>query len=140
MFSKNKAKTKQPAAPLPPSILGKDLEITGDLNADGDIHLDGKIEGDISTKSLTVGEHAVVNGGVTCESVIVAGAVNGDINAKTVVLNKTATVIGDIHHEILSIDAGATVDGLCRHVSRKGAHGDAPLTRPSLVVGVGPDE
>ena len=140
MFLKNKGKEKGPIAPLPPSILSKDLEIKGDLTAGGDIQLDGKIEGDISTTSLTVGEHAVVIGGISCESVFVAGAVHGDINAKIVVLGKTATVIGDIHHESLSIDAGATVDGLCRHVSRKDAHAELPLMRPSLVVSVGPDD
>jgi cytoskeletal protein CcmA (bactofilin family) len=140
MFSRNKGKAKAAIAPLPPSILGKDLKIKGNLNADGDIQLDGKVEGDISTTNLTVGEYAVVHGTLTCDSVIVAGAVHGGINAKIVVLSKTATVIGDIHHESLSIEAGATVDGLCRHVSRKKAHAEPPLTRPSLVVGASPDD
>ena len=92
--------------------------------------------------------------GVDCDEVIVAGVIHGSINARVVEIGATATVVGDIHHESLSIEAGATVDGFCRHNSRReadvsstgeissggSAKGEpyAALTRPSLVVGADP--
>ncbi|MBL4720629.1 MAG: polymer-forming cytoskeletal protein [Alphaproteobacteria bacterium] len=148
MFSKNKTTGKGDKAPSPPSILGEDLAIQGNLASEGDIQIDGKVEGDIASKTLTIGEKAVVKGNITCETVFVAGAVYGAINARTVELSDTATVVGDIHHESLAIEAGATVDGFCRHISRRDASAstrtendaEPKISRPSLVVGGASDE
>ena len=127
MFSRNSA---PPSAPQPsgakksangPSIIGPDLKIAGNLITEGDVQCDGTVDGDIHSRSLTVGESAVVNGSITGEIVRVAGVVNGEINARVVELTRTARVSGDVIHATLSIEAGAFIDGLCRHVDPKKA-------------------
>ncbi|MGE4220820.1 MAG: polymer-forming cytoskeletal protein, partial [Alphaproteobacteria bacterium] len=91
----------------------------GNLATEGDIQCDGSVDGDILSRSLTVGEQAVINGSIAGEIVRVAGVVNGEINARIVELTRTARVTGDIIHATLSIEAGAFIDGLCRHVDPK---------------------
>jgi cytoskeletal protein CcmA (bactofilin family) len=97
-----------------PSIISADLTIEGNLISHGDVQIDGTVDGDIRSRTLTLGEHAQVKGGVQAETVRICGTVEGEVRAKTVVLTKTAKVTGDIVHESLAIEAGAYVDGHCR--------------------------
>ena len=125
MFSKkNKVKSStllnqkqsEPSKPAVPSILSRDLLITGDLNSDGEIQVDGKVIGDIKTKSLLVGKTANIKGEIIGDNVHVHGTVDGQIKANTVTLAKTAHVVGDILHVNLSIETGAFLEGLCKRM------------------------
>lgn len=108
------------AASVAPSIISANLRVTGDLDSDGDIQIDGYVEGDVRSNSVTVGEHAVVSGAINSDRIIVAGTVKGQIHGKVVELASTAKVTGDIVHESLAIEAGAFIQGLCRHVETLG--------------------
>ncbi len=99
-----------------PSIISADLKITGNLKSNGDIQIDGRIEGDVDSKSVTIGESAEVNGIVSCERVRVCGAVSGEIRAQSVVLARSAKVDGDVVHNSLEIEAGASLQGGVRRL------------------------
>ncbi len=121
MFSK----TKEEAAPAQsqpkrimksaPSIISADMAVTGTMTAGGDIQIDGKVDGDITTGSLTVGEKAVVNGEILAEEVVVRGKIVGSIRARKVQLCSTCHVEGDIYHSALAVETGAYFEGNCRH-------------------------
>jgi cytoskeletal protein CcmA (bactofilin family) len=115
MFSNSK-KTNPPAAAkqLPPSILSAGLTVNGDLNSEGEVQIDCLVNGDVTAVRLAIGENAKVVGEVIAEQVLIRGEVIGRIRAKSVELDKTAKVRGDIWHELLSIAAGAKVEGLCK--------------------------
>jgi len=104
------------ASSVAPSIISANLRVIGDLNSDGDIQVDGFVEGDVHSHSITVGEHAVVSGAINADVIKVAGTVKGQIHGKVVELANSAKVTGDIVHESLAIEAGAFIQGLCRHV------------------------
>jgi cytoskeletal protein CcmA (bactofilin family) len=104
--------TRQPSGV--PSIISADLTIEGNLISHGDLQIDGTVHGDIRSRTLTLGEHAQVQGGVQAETARICGEITGEINAKTVVLTKTAKVVGDVVHRSLAIEAGAYIDGHCR--------------------------
>lgn len=113
--------SKLGSAGVAPSIVSANLRVTGDLESEGDIQIDGHVEGDVRSNSVTVGEHAVVSGAILAQTVHVAGTVKGQINGKTVELTRTAKVTGDIVHESLAIEAGAYIQGLCRHADSAAA-------------------
>jgi len=113
--SKSLTVPKITSAGVAPSIVSANLRVTGDLESEGDIQIDGHVEGDVRSNSVTVGEHAVVCGAILSQTVRVAGTVKGQINGKVVELSRTAKVTGDIVHESLAIEAGAFIQGLCRH-------------------------
>lgn len=98
-----------------PSIISTDMIVQGSLVATGDIQVDGKVEGDIESGSLTVGEKATVHGEITCEEVIIRGRVIGSVRAARVHLAGTSHVEGDIYHQALAVETGAFFEGNCRH-------------------------
>lgn len=116
MFSNSSKKTNPPAAAkqAPPSILSAGLTVNGDLNSEGEMQIDCLVNGDVTAVRLAIGENARVTGEVVAEHVLIRGEVIGRIRAKSVELDKTAKVRGDIWHELLSIAAGAKIEGLCK--------------------------
>ncbi len=108
-------------SPLPgvPSIISADLKIVGDLHSGGDLQVDGAVEGDISSRSLTIGESAVVRGVLVAETVRIYGSVIGEVRANSVILSKTARVEGDISHQSLSMEAGADLIGKLSRLETK---------------------
>ena len=94
-----------------PSIISADLKIVGNLASAGDLQIDGTVEGDITSRRLTVGEGALVQGAILADTVKVYGSVAGEIKANTVNLAKSARVDGDIGHQSIAMEAGASVSG-----------------------------
>ena len=101
-----------------PSIISPDLKIIGDLKSSGDIQIDGRVEGDINSRLLTVGEQATVEGCIVADTVRISGTVLGQVKAKTVHLDKKARVTGDITHETLTMEAGAFFEGQVRRMEQ----------------------
>lgn len=98
----------------PPSIIAADMRVLGDLETEGDVQVDGRVDGDLRTRTVTIGKSATVNGAIHGDTIRISGTVNGEIRGSSVILTDTARVIGDIHHKTLSIDAGAFLQGLCK--------------------------
>ncbi len=118
-----------PPAPAPrqpsaePSIISADLRVVGDLHCSGDLQVKGNVEGDIKSRSVTIGEGAHVQGSVMAETVHIAGSIKGQIESPAVTVARTARVQGDIVHQTLAVEAGAFLDGNCRHLDSKAKSG-----------------
>ena len=134
MFSsrnKDSAPPPQPVAPAAakrgrvsaPSIISADMEIQGSLRSGGDMQIDGRVEGDVRSVGLVIGENAEVHGEIFAEDVTVRGKVMGRIRARKVLLAATSRVEGDILHEAFAVESGAFFEGNCRH-------SDNPLGNP----------
>ncbi len=128
MFRKAAAKAPTPAASTSmvpasvraasmPSIVAADMTVKGDLQSNGEVHIDGTVLGDIAVQVLVIAEQASVRGEVVADQVRVCGQVHGMIRARSVTLTSTARMIGDVHHEVLAIEAGAYVEGQYRRIS-----------------------
>ncbi len=129
MFSSSK-KLKSPSvkrkSSAPPSIISVGLTVTGNLETEGDIQIEGVVSGDISAGRLTVGENARIDGDVSADDVLVMGEVNGRLKARNIALTGSARVNGDIVHTTLSVDSGARVNGMVRHLEDPHAQADQP--------------
>ncbi len=101
------------------SIISADLKVIGNLVSGGDIQIKGVVEGDIKSRTVTIGEGAKVKGAINADSVHISGAINGQVEAPSVTVAKTAKVNGDIIHQTLSIEAGAHMEGNCRRIETK---------------------
>ncbi len=132
---------KTPAKNQAPTIISADLRITGDVVGSGDIQVDGIVEGDIHSRSITVGEGAEVRGSLSADTVRIYGTVSGGtVKATTVTLAKTARVLSNIMHQTLSIEAGAYVEGDIKRSEGvdpkmalvKDKAGPQPVTMPPL--------
>ena len=134
MFS-SKSKNTEPAAPAAsapagmqagqakrgartasaPSLISADLVVNGTLTSSGDIQIDGRVEGDVHSAGLVIGDKAFINGEVMADDVTIRGRVQGSIRARKVLLASTSHVEGNILHEAFAVEAGAFFEGNCRH-------------------------
>jgi cytoskeletal protein CcmA (bactofilin family) len=103
--------TLQRKSPVPPSIIAENMSLEGALSADGELHVDGQIRGEVTVQRLTLGEAGRIEGQITAEVAEIRGRVVGALTAKQVRLTATAYVDGDITHEQLAIEAGASFQG-----------------------------
>ncbi len=134
--SKDSVPAPQPVAPIAgpnavkrargasaPSLISADMVINGTLNSTGDIQIDGRVEGDVRSIGLVIGDKAEIHGEIYAEDVTVRGKVVGRIRARKVLLASTSHVEGDILHEAFAVESGAFFEGNCRH-------SDNPLGEP----------
>src|ERR1700742_3616606 len=98
-----------------PSIIYADLVVNGTLTSTGDIQIDGRVEGDVHSAGLVIGDKAFIHGEIMAEDVTVRGRVQGSIRARKVLLCSTSHVEGNILHEAFAVEAGAFFEGNCRH-------------------------
>jgi cytoskeletal protein CcmA (bactofilin family) len=125
MFSSKKDTAPPAAANVPPakraarssapSIISADLIVTGTLTSTGDIQIDGRVEGDVHSAGLVIGDKAFINGEILAEEVTIRGRVTGSIRARKVLLCSTSHVEGNILHEAFAVETGAFFEGNCRH-------------------------
>ncbi|PHQ66348.1 MAG: hypothetical protein COB92_08225 [Robiginitomaculum sp.] len=131
MFSKNNQPSTKPTPSIPkdtgkklstparsktavaPSILSRDLVITGEISTDGDVQIEGRLEGNVKATTLTVGEQGAINGKITAGKVLIRGKVTGKINANSIEMAETANVLADLVQDHLIIANGAFFDGKC---------------------------
>ena len=109
MFSKTDRANDGPSGL--PSIVSKDMTITGNLVSPGTIQVEGTVVGDIECHELTLGESGEVRGHIKCETAAIHGTVAGELQVTTVAISASAKIKGDIVHENVSIEAHARVEG-----------------------------
>ena len=129
--------SRQGALSPTPSIISRDLKIKGDLICNGDIQIDGVVEGDVQSRSITIGEDADIRGTISGDSIRVCGSVNGQVKGNSVVLTKTAKVNGDVMHQTLAIEPGAFFEGRCSRIdsSKSGDRVTVAKDRPVAASG-----
>jgi cytoskeletal protein CcmA (bactofilin family) len=123
MFSTRKPESAEPAIPEqsnggPTSarsggLLSRGVSIIGSVKFSDQLLIDGEVKGDInSTGTLTIGEHASIQGEVRSKSVTVQGTVEGNIFAtERCELQAGCTLRGDIEAPRLVVDENATFLG-----------------------------
>jgi cytoskeletal protein CcmA (bactofilin family) len=105
---------QRPRSPEGNSVISTEVKIVGNLTSTGDLRIDGTVEGDITSRVLTIGEGAKIDGSITAETVRISGTVGGHIRAGTVAIARTARVTGDVTYRTLSVEEGGAVEGQLR--------------------------
>lgn len=96
------------------TLIGKSVAIKGEVSCDEDLYIDGQVEGTIDPKGhcLTIGPNGRVKANIIACAVVVQGSLEGNIQASDRVdLKQSATVVGDIMTQRISIDEGACLRG-----------------------------
>lgn len=94
-------------------IIGKGIEIKGELKGEEDLVIEGRVEGNIALKKhLIVETSGVIVADVQTENITVRGEMNGNMVAgDKVEISATAKVIGDIKAPRIVIEDGARFRG-----------------------------
>lgn len=96
-----------------PNILSQGVRITGEIHFDEDVYIDGSVEGNLKVSgSLVLGEHGSVGANVEAKNMVVQGKIKGKIQCEGVLkITASATIEGDIHTTLLSVEEGAVLHG-----------------------------
>ena len=95
------------------TIIAASVKVEGDFSSQGNVLIEGVVEGKLHTaKDLRVGERAKISADVSATNAVIAGEIRGNlVVAEKLELEPTARVMGDVRTKILTVAAGATVNG-----------------------------
>ncbi len=96
------------------TVLGKSIQVRGEVSGSEDVIVHGVLEGSVVLKEsrLTVGNGAAVAAELNVHDAILVGAVKGNIIATgRVELRKGASLLGDVTASRLSIEEGSAIQG-----------------------------
>lgn len=96
-----------------PCVIGKDIQIKGELSGSEDLVVEGRVEGHIALQNhLTVEATGQLVAEITTQSMEVHGEVSGNIQAQeTVSINADSKVLADIKAPRVIIEDGARFKG-----------------------------
>ncbi|MGH8193140.1 MAG: bactofilin family protein [Woeseiaceae bacterium] len=112
--------SQAPAAPRPAShsgevaVIGRSIQINGDVRGDEDLRIEGDISGTVQLKNsnLTIGKEGKVRADVYAKSITVHGTTEGDLYAtERVNVHIDANVRGNITAPKVSLEEGAKFKG-----------------------------
>ncbi|MFC1659460.1 polymer-forming cytoskeletal protein [Pseudomonadota bacterium] len=118
-LSENIKKGKVALKIASPSIIGRKLEVKGELNCKDLIEVEGNVVGNIHSKTITIRESGLVEGDIFSEVVNIKGKFYGNIKSKVVNIAEKANIVGAIEYEILSVEDGAFIDGKFKCTARE---------------------
>lgn len=96
-------------------FLEQGVRLEGKLEADGTLRIDSEMKGTlISRDTLILGEHAVIDGDIDGNVILIAGRFSGKIQARIrVEVQSGAIVTGDVQTPCLLIEPGGVFEGQC---------------------------
>jgi cytoskeletal protein CcmA (bactofilin family) len=100
-----------------PSVVTAEMTVNGDMQSPGDVQVEGRVVGQIKVNRLVLAEGAAVTGDIIAKDVRICGTLNGTVRSQMVTLTETGRVIGDIYHELLSIETGGQLEGRCHRLA-----------------------
>lgn len=99
------------------SLIADGTLVEGDLQFTEGLRLDGQVRGKVLAgvdrpSILVISEHAVVEGSVAADHIIVNGRINGAVLARQMLeLQPKARITGDVTYQNLEMHMGAIVHG-----------------------------
>ncbi len=105
------------------TLLGRQVELHGDLLFSGGVHVDGKVCGNVHalvddpSSMLVLSRHGTIEGEIRVPHLVVNGLVVGDIYATdSVELAASARISGNVYYNRIEIAMGAEINGNLVHL------------------------
>lgn len=95
------------------TIIAQGVKVEGDFTSQGSVVIEGEVTGSVNTNEfLQVGESARIHADVTAADAAIAGEIKGNIHVNgRLDLAESSKVHGDIEAEVLTVAAGAKMNG-----------------------------
>lgn len=93
------------------SVVGAGLTVLGDVDCPGYLQVFGTVEGDVRARTLIVEIDGHIEGQVFAQKLVVGGSISGPVTATDIRIEATAKVMGNIMHNMLTVEPGAFIEG-----------------------------
>lgn len=118
------------------AVLGKTIQVQGELTGEEDLTIDGQLRGTIHlpNQRLTVGPLGKIQANVTARDLVVYGQLHGNVQVQDrVEIKKSGSVLGDMKLARISIEDGAYFKGnIDIQVKPAAAHAAAAAGSPAV--------
>ena len=97
-----------------PGLLGKGVEVTGDILFGERLQVEGRVAGKLISDSgtLVIEDSGLVQAQVEVGVCVIRGTLEGNVNAKSrIEIHKTSRVSGELTTPVLLIEEGAVFNG-----------------------------
>jgi len=119
MLEKNRNDTRQPPALGKnksqacgePSVLSAGAVFKGILNSPGPVHAQGKLEGELTSPHVTLGESGQMSGKLTCKNLVIDGKFDGELACDEAIAGAAAVMEGVLICKSLQVAPGAQISG-----------------------------
>lgn len=95
------------------TIIAHGVRVEGEFVSQGNVVIEGEVQGTLhTTGDLRVGEEAKITADVVAANAIISGELRGNLQVSgKLELTASSKIIGDVSADVLSIAAGAQVNG-----------------------------
>ena len=101
-----------------PSIISKDLDVSGNLKSKGAIEIEGNIDGDIEADTVSIRESGKMKGNIKAKTINIKGAFDGVAICEKINISDTAKITGEINYTSLSADYGASINCQLKRIDK----------------------
>lgn len=95
------------------TIIAHGVRVEGEFVSQGNVVIEGDVQGSINTAGdLRIGEEAKITADVVAANAVIAGEVRGNIHISgKLELLPSSKIIGDVNADVMSVGAGAQING-----------------------------
>lgn len=97
------------------TVIGSSVKIEGKFIGNGNVTIEGSVVGSLKTDhDLVITQSAKIQASVTAKNIFVSGEVHGTVKAyERLEVSETAKIYGDVEAKVISVGAGAVLNGKC---------------------------
>ena len=112
------------------TLVGSQIEVSGDVKFTGGLHIEGTIKGNVIAENdgnslVQLSENGTIEGEIRAPFVVLNGVVVGDVHGgEHVELASKARVAGNVYYNLIEMAVGAEVNGKLVHTQ---SSDDEPL-------------
>ena len=98
------------------TIIGHSIKVKGNFHGQGNIIIEGTVEGSVKTDGyLLIGEKANITADISAKNAKIGGTILGSVTIQDYLeIKASAKIKGDIQAAQISIEKGASLNGLCQ--------------------------
>ena len=108
MFSRDTDKPKKTSNSS--SVIGTEMQISGNIKCNGNLVLKGKVKGNIECENMSISSEGNLKGNIKAFECIIGGNFEGDVFADSLAIESDANIKGNMHYNNLRAQPGAKLE------------------------------
>ena len=92
------------------SVIGTEMQISGNIKCSGNLVLKGKVKGNIECENMSISAEGNLKGNIKAFECIIGGNFEGDVFADSLAIESAASIKGNMHYNNLRAQPGAKLE------------------------------